>query len=102
MAFALAEYVFFSGNWLYRNRNTSFFDSANVSSYTEAGAGNDPRSDRQFNPVKQAKDYDADGSCMFKSLSGIAAVADLIYRCQNMDPKSQRSLRQRRPQPLGS
>jgi len=34
-----------SGNWQY-----------------QAGVGNDPRSDRQFNPIKQSKDYDADGS----------------------------------------
>jgi deoxyribodipyrimidine photo-lyase len=26
-----------------------------------AGVGNDPRSSRQFNPIKQAKDYDKEG-----------------------------------------
>lgn len=26
-----------------------------------AGVGNDPRASRQFNPIKQAKDYDRDG-----------------------------------------
>jgi len=27
----------------------------------QAGVGNDPRSSRQFNPIKQAADYDAEG-----------------------------------------
>lgn len=27
----------------------------------QAGVGNDPRASRQFNPIKQAADYDADG-----------------------------------------
>jgi deoxyribodipyrimidine photo-lyase len=27
----------------------------------QAGVGNDPRSSRQFNPIKQASDYDGEG-----------------------------------------
>lgn len=27
----------------------------------QAGVGNDPRSSRQFNPIKQAHDYDGEG-----------------------------------------
>jgi deoxyribodipyrimidine photolyase len=27
----------------------------------QAGVGNDPRSSRQFNPIKQAADYDGEG-----------------------------------------
>lgn len=31
-----------------------------------SGVGNDPRASRQFNPIKQGKDYDAHGQCMFE------------------------------------
>ena len=37
--------------------------SVSVGQYI-AGVGNDPRSSRQFNPIKQGKDYDGQGESL--------------------------------------
>lgn len=42
----------------------------------QAGVGNDPRSSRQFNPIKQAADYDADNKYIRLWLPELANVPD--------------------------
>ncbi|WVQ99946.1 hypothetical protein IAU59_007089 [Kwoniella sp. CBS 9459] len=42
----------------------------------QAGVGNDPRSSRQFNPLKQAKDYDADNAYVRLWLPELKDVPD--------------------------
>lgn len=43
-----------------------------------SGVGNDPRASRQFNPIKQGKDYDAHGQCKAARSVGYTLPAKLI------------------------
>lgn len=40
-----------------------------------SGTGNDPRSDRQFNPIKQGLDYDKDGAYLRAQLPALQGIA---------------------------
>lgn len=51
------------GNWQYQGISLSYSDLRRpIADGSIAGVGNDPRASRQFNPIKQAGDYDSDGS----------------------------------------
>ena len=46
----------------------------------QAGVGNDPRSSRQFNPIKQAADYDAEGKYVRLWIPELKDVDDMYLQ----------------------
>ena len=46
----------------------------------QAGVGNDPRSSRQFNPIKQAADYDAEGKYVRLWIPELKDVNDMYLQ----------------------
>jgi len=46
----------------------------------QAGVGNDPRSSRQFNPIKQAGDYDAEGKYVRLWIPELKDVDDMYLQ----------------------
>ena len=49
--------------------NADILSSANYGNWQYvSGVGNDPRASRQFNPIKQGKDYDVHGACLLTQL----------------------------------